>query len=465
MPTTSCDTIYQQFLKEAREEDLNFYFVKQFDPELYEQLCNADSNAVLNLRSAGNALRGALEHFMTCAMPQEYLDEVYQENAFRKRIARSRTGDMVDYEKVFSKHKNLNVDATYFKIVREAGNEFSHDPKENRANRKDTYVTLCAGLDAMHTMLHKFFTKEDPALMRPFKGLSYDRNKQPFGDKLVCAAISTCDSTACERQILCSRKSERLSSRPTYCLLRVYRASDTSAGAIRDEKVLSNLWESSLRSMPNIVRYSPLNVIYKGARPGVEKKHIISYDFGAFKPFPLHTELLSKLDQKQKLMIMHDIATGLKVLHMAGIYHRNLQPNSVYVFFDRNSSFVQAKLVGFEYAKIEGENATVFASVANRMEKDPSVFFSLTMQQGLRNAQIAKQLDWSREDIYSLGALFSFILTGAYPDRIFNPQQLQGQADSELIALIQSMTSLNTAVRPDIHTVLNYLKPKYEALL
>jgi serine/threonine protein kinase len=245
----------------------------------------------------------------------------------------------------------------------------------------------------------------------------------------------------------------------------VYRASDTSAGAIRDEKVLSNLWESSLRGLPNIVRYSPLNVLYEGARPAEEKKYIVSYDFGAFKPYPLHGELLSKLDASQKMMVMHDIAAGLNVLHNAGIYHRNLQPNSVFVFFDRGSRFVQAKLVGFEYAKIEGDNATVFASVAKRMEQDPSAFFSMVMQQGLKNRQIAARLDWAREDIYSLGALFYFILTGEYPGRVVDTAKLAEKADSEMTALVASMVNPNITARPDVQSVLARLEPKYTALL
>jgi len=464
MPTTFSDTLYKQFLKEAREDEQNFYFVKQFDEDLYKQLAEADSNAMLNLRSAGNALRQALEKFMKAAMPGEYQDEVFREYARRKGSARSRSADIVDYETVYARHRDCNVNPVYFKTVREVGNEFSHDPSEKRSNRKDTYQNLCDGLNAMHAMLHSFFTKEDPGKMRRFANFKYEVEKQAIGDKLVCSAVSTCDSTACERQILCSQRG-RVSGNPKYFLLRVYRAGDTSAGALRDEKVLSNLWESSLRGMPNIVRYSSLHVTYEGAWPAREKKHIVSYDFGAFKPMPLHPELLKSLSPDQKLMVLHDIAAGVKVLHDAGIYHRNLQPNSVFVFQDKKSGFVQAKLIGFEYAKMDGDGATVLANVAKNLEHNPLAFFSLTMQQGLKNKQVAVRLDWAKEDIYSMGALFWFVLTGNYPGLRFDKATLTGKADPALIDLIGSMMNLNIVARPDAGKVLEALEPKYRTLI
>lgn len=67
--------------------------------------------------------------------------------------------------------------------------------------------------------------------------------------------------------------------------------------------------------------------------------------------------------------------------------------------FDRKSDFVQAKLIGFEYAKISGDTATVLVNVAKLQREDPSAFFSMSMKQGLKKRQVASLLDWANEDV------------------------------------------------------------------
>lgn len=459
------DQIYTKFLAEAREEDGNFYFVKLCDKELYDRLLKIERNAVINLEDSGSELRNALELFMRKALPEEYRSEVLDRSAMRKNRDYARRADIYDYQEFFEKHPELGVDTELFKRVRQAGNAFHHE----RAGRSGTtplktYETLCKGLSDLQKLLLTYYQKKKPAVFRD-PGLcrhlkSYSRDRQPYGEKMVCSVIETLDSTACEKQILCSRQNERMPGQKQYYLLRVYSASNATEGAFRDEKVLSSLWENNLRGLPNIVRYSPLHVEYNGEAPEKEKKYIVAYDFGAFKPCPLHSKLLENLSDDQKLMIMHDIAAGVRVLHNAGIYHRNLQPGSVFVFFDKNSDFVQAKLVGFEYAKIDGDNATVFVNVAKRQREDPSAFFSMTMKQGLKNRQIGNRLDWSREDIYSLGALFCFILLGKPPQGIVTPAVLGGIKDDELKKLISSMLSPNIMDRPDIAAVMKIMEAR-----
>ena len=466
MAKLDTDQIYARFLAEAREEDGNFYFVRIFDTTLYEKLCKIERNAVLNLNDSGMELRNALEIFMRNAMPQQYYDEVLDENARRKNLSYSNTADIIDYQRVFQRHRELGVDTNLFDTVRLAGNTFHHEKAGRNAKLpKRTYQTLCNALAAMHKMLLSYFSRHYPEELKGSVFQAYNRDKQPYGDKMVCAIIETLDSTACEKQVLCSRLDDLKPDLNHYYLLRVYKAYDASEGAIRDEKVLSNLWSNSLRGIPNIVRYAPLAVEYNGEDPRSEKKYILAYDFGPYKPCPLHVNLLKELSDHQKLMIMHDIAAGVRVLHNAGIYHRNLQPNSVFVFFDRNSDFVQAKLVGFEYAKIEGDNATVFKRVATLQEEDPSTFFSATMKQGLKNRQISERLDWAKEDIYSLGALFYFILTGTRLVGRFDPDALGDKADDEFKKLMTAMLSPGVAARPDITDVMNYLEPYYQKVV
>lgn len=466
MAKVTANEIYAKFLAEAKEENGNFYFVKLYDEKLYERLCRVERYAHINLSDSGTELRNALEFFAKGEVPSNRLNELYKLNAQRTRRDSSRSADLIDYQNYFKNHRELGVDADLFNSIREAGNSFHHEKRNtNRQSLPKTYETLCSGLRNMQKMLINYYTKLNPAKLRGLVIQTYSRDKQPYGDKAVCSIMNTLDSTACERQVLCSRKDDMQPNLNHYYLLRIYKANNVTEGTIRDEKVLSSLWSNSLRGIPNIVRYSPLNIEYDGEDPAKEKKYIVSYDFGSFKPCPLHVKLLETLNNNQRIMIMHDIAAGVKVLHSSGIYHRNLQPNSVFVFFDRNSDFVQAKLVGFEYAKIEGDNATVFVNVAKRQQEDPSAFFSVSMKQGLKNKQVADMLDWAKEDIYSLGVLFYFIITGKTPQGPLQVNMLGEKVDDEMKKLISDMLSPVIANRPTIDEVMRIVEPQYQRLL
>ena len=359
-----------------------------------------------------------------------------------------------DFLLYFEKNPDLGVDVDVADVVRRTTNVYHHvDLRNKESALPKTYENLCGALRCMQGVLVKYYSKRYPDKIGELKVTPYDPDKQPYDDKMVCAVIDTQDSTSCEKQVLCSRKNERLPNMTHYYLLRVYRAYDVSEGAIRDEKVLGNLWANTLHSIPNIVRYSPLRVEYGGEDPVREKKYIISYDFGTFKPLPLHTKVIEKLSDKQKLMIMRDIAAGVGVLHRAGIYHRNLQPGSVFVFFDRRSDYVNAKLVGFEYSKIDGDMNTVFNYLQQKRAGDSSPYFSQTMRRGLSNPAMGSRINWQKEDIYSMGALFYLILTGMEPPAKLQEDTFSGISDPGLKALLTSMFSTRVASRPDVFKV------------
>ena len=140
-------------------------------------------------------------------------------------------------------------------------------------------------------------------------------------------------------------------------------------------------------------------------------------------------------------MIMRDIAAGVGVLHRAGIYHRNLQPGSVFVFFDRKSDYVQAKLVGFEYAKIDGDLNTVINYLKQGRSGDSSPYFSQTMKDGLADSYLGSRISWQKEDIYSMGAIF-YLIT-------FDENAFSDISDPDLRNLLASMLSADAGLRPD----------------
>lgn len=438
-------SMYEKFQNEADEKNGNFYFVSRFDEELYGHLCQAERNAVLNLKAGGTELRAALEVFMKKAAGSDGQKEL------------SPGAKTVDYENYFKDHPELAVDAGLFRQIRIIENVFHHTGNKKNSSAR-TYDSLCKGLEYMYILLHKYYRQQNPDYMKKFSSRSYNPDIQPYGDKLVCSVIETSDSTACEKQVLCCSRSGRNADKRHYYLLRIYREADTSEGAIRDEKVLESLWGGSLKDYPNIVRYNPIHVEYNGDAKEREKKYIIAYDFGYFKPCPLNPEMIRNLTLEQKLTIMHDAAAGVQVLHREGIFHRNIQPDSIFVFFDKKSDNVQAKLVGFEYAKIKGDSATVIKSVTQHYQNRPTSFYSTTMRQALNNYSKVQNLDWSKEDIYSLGAIFYFILEETPPmPNIRNYTFRNKQVSENLKALIKSMLSPNVRSRPGIEQVMEEL--------
>ena len=448
MTQIDLDRLYAQFHSEASEQDGNFYFVKNYDEELYDRLCKIESSAVVNLDYSGSELRNALEYFLRAA----YLDACERNAAIkRKKKIPANVFALLEF---FEKNPDPGIDVDAADEVRRSTNAYHHPELENNSSAlPKTYENLCKALRCMQAVLIRYYRDRYPEKLETLKVTPYDPDKQPYEDKMVCAVIDTQDSTCCEKQVLCSKKNERIPDQTQYYLLRVYRKSDVSEGAIRDEKVLGNLWGSALQGIPNIVRYSSLRVKYRGENPMIEEKYIVSYDFGAFKPFPLHAKVIEKLSDKQKLMIMHDIASGVSVLHRAGIYHRNLQPGSVFVFFDRRSDYVNAKLVGFEYSKIDGDMNTVFNYLQQKRAGDSSPYFSQTMRRGLSNPAMGSRINWQKEDIYSMGALFYLILTGMEPPAKLQEDTFSGISDPGLKALMTSMFSTRVASRPDVFKV------------
>ncbi len=109
------------------------------------------------------------------------------------------------------------------------------------------------------------------------------------------------------------------------------------------------------------------------------------------------------------LSIFRQICNGLEYAHNRGIFHRDLKPNNI-MLSDEGTSSPIAKIVDFGIAKSEDE--------------DSKSAFSTSVQHGLLGSPLymapeiarGKPAD-RRSDIYSLGCLFFFTLTGQPPFR------------------------------------------------
>lgn len=442
------------------EKDGNFYFVRAYNMRLYKYLLDAENNAVLNLRAAGGRLRAALEYFRDLAMPRHLIQEVFAANAARNSPDAPKRKNTVDYETIFRKHPELRVSADQFGVVRQVSNELSHTEKRKFPKYRRTYKDLCKGLRNMQQLLYYYYTGKT--------NCTYRKECQPIDGYWLHSVLETADATPCECQLLYSRPDPDIKDLMHYRLLRQYRAVDSSEGAFRDETALNLVWNGQLKDPQNIVRAFTLHVEYDGEEREKEEKRFIYYAFDAYLPHPLSKIDISALSQAQKIMLLHDMANGVRELHRHKVYHRNLHPGCVYVFFERDSEYVQAKLVGFECAKIVGK-PTVYKSV-QAMHNDINFlaanYFSLSMQFALQNATVqnAERMLWDKEDIYSLGALFHLLLTGRPPlAGKLSPQvtKAAGAISPDLADLIPRMLDPISANRPGIDEIRKVLAGPY----
>ncbi len=177
--------------------------------------------------------------------------------------------------------------------------------------------------------------------------------------------------------------------------------------------------------------------------------HIIEvYDYGVEGEVPYYTmELLQSIDLSEvdrlpypkACLVIHDVASGLALLHSRGLIHRDVSTRNV--AWDRNG---RAKLIDF--------GAMTSVGVAKDVVGTPPFIAPEVLQ--------LQALD-GRADIFSLGALAYRLLTGrhAYPARRFAelrdvwrsrpvaPKMLVPELPVEISALIMRMLTLDRGAR------------------
>ena len=71
------------------------------------------------------------------------------------------------------------------------------------------------------------------------------------------------------------------------------------------------------------------------------------------------------------------------------------------------------------------------------------------MKSGLKDSFPGSRINWQKEDIYSMGALFYLILTGREPQAAFGGDSLSDISDPGLRDMLTSMISMDVQSRPD----------------
>ncbi len=161
-----------------------------------------------------------------------------------------------------------------------------------------------------------------------------------------------------------------------------------------------------------------------------------------------------KLDTLKTLDIIMQVAMGLEYAHSNGIIHGNVSPENIVVKHKNDKSIF--KLANFESAFITNhETKTLKGEVFSA----PEVVIA--------NSSGKQHINDSKMDIFSLGAVFFWLLTGSTPFDI--DDITQGKADSraivkdkikdlELYAIFYTMLHIEARRRPKAQGVIVQLE-------
>lgn len=152
---------------------------------------------------------------------------------------------------------------------------------------------------------------------------------------------------------------------------------------------------------------------------------------------PLPTTMAQPLAPAVALRRLHDILAGLAAVHAAGIVHRDLKPKNILI--DRQG---RAALSDFGVAKVPWPGYTPL-----RPTFGTRPFVSPEQQTDSSQAD-------ARSDVFGVGAIAYFILTGRFPHPDTTPRQAGAPISTDLCDWVMQALHPNPADRPANATVL-----------
>jgi eukaryotic-like serine/threonine-protein kinase len=195
---------------------------------------------------------------------------------------------------------------------------------------------------------------------------------------------------------------------------RVYRAVHPVIGKLAAVKVL----RSTLSRQPDAVRRF-LNEARAVSR--IQNQHIVKvFGFGSLPDGRLFTSMelcegcsleaylasSGKLPREEALTILTQLGRALDAAHQAGITHRDVKPDNIFVTRDEDGGLC-VKLLDFGIAKLaEGTSGELAVTTKGMLLGTPSY---------MSPEQIRGDVVTPRADVYALGVLAFELLTGRLP--------------------------------------------------
>jgi serine/threonine protein kinase len=155
----------------------------------------------------------------------------------------------------------------------------------------------------------------------------------------------------------------------------------------------------------------------------------------------------SSVPTRAALEIAHEVAGALSaVASQAGLFHGDIKPSNLFIDVQG-----QVELVDFSLAHTQSD----------ALDRTLTMFFGSV---GFMAPERADRSPHERSDVYSIGLLLTWMLTGTMPQRTsINPRRHEARRDAQkvalidkgqseaLVGLIHNCTAYKPDERPDIH--------------
>jgi hypothetical protein len=426
----------------------NFVFLENINPEAYEYLKEAESQVRLNYDISNN-IRKSLESIILHLITERKLFEKVK----REVLDKSDKGKIINWtladriknlgDKDFLRNigwLKLNEDIhqkpflpylgrvdymlvsgkkqqeDWYKYLRYFGNKNSHAAtrEENSnwpTNIRMDYPQAVLALKGIYRLLYALYNKRVPHLATRF-----NEECMPIDQFVIDKAYKPSDvgKSRCQMEFQAHYdihdKNNDVRKRE-YAILRLYNKRDISENFLmRTMEVLART-DDDLPDRPKGIREVKEVCSLDNRSPF----YIIAYIFPR-EPQQLSTQILKKMEFKDRLMICQRICDCLTELHglSTPIYHRLLSYECVYLcdYSEKNRGWIPY-LTKFEFTKILNNDNTVMLEASDNREK---IKENKRKKYLPENNEWTINADWSKVDVFSLGVLFSDILFGEIRD-------------------------------------------------
>lgn len=429
----------------------NFEFIKTLNRDIYEKLYSAERQSRTHFRNSGHDTREAMEKFIGSVIQNNNLGSMipgYLELSKKIEMIKN-TSLLPDLGRIKFKYENgREAEEDYYDFLRKLGNTCSHAdvrPSDVRVS----YENIIKCLKGYHLLLRKYYKKRI-AVQTP----AFDEFAMPILEYHVYDSYVPFDTnrSKCMREF----KAYSLDSdgeKAFYAIIRLYNKADLNENfLLRNQKCFTEASKVSMTSVPegmtNMRELLPI-----GSKES--SFYMMSYIFNR-EPLSLSETLIKEMALEKRIRLCCRIADCLYHLHTSEnpIYHRMLSYESIYVCeFQKEYCPYIIKL---DFAKIVTSKPvfTVFKNVVDAKERVRELQLNKYLPPEWEVLPDPSDIDWAKVDIYSLGVLFSDILSGSIGEQPVPIDELQElDISDELVDIIDWMRAEAPESRCEIKDV------------
>ena len=434
----------------------NFQFISNIHPEVYTKLNTAEQQARTNFRASGHETRKALEK-----MVGSMIDKYNLGRTIPKNLELSKKIGMLRYETIagkpilpdigtvkFKYEDGRTEEADYYDFMRKFGNTCSHSDK--RFNDVEvSYKNVIKCLKGYHLFLKKYCASRIPK-----DTPSFDENIMPIEEYYIYESYVPEDSqrSKCVKEFL-GYTQDNNGDKAFYAILRLYNKEDLNEQFIlRNTDTFIEASKMSISSVPEGMTRMRELIPYSGTSSTF---YIISYIFNR-KPHQLTEAMIKDMAFQKRIKMCKRISDCFANLHQSEvpIYHRMLSYESIYVC-DYGREWV-SYVVKFDFAKIEtGDPArTVLTDAIKAKAKVQELKQLKYLAPEWMATSHSDHVNWGRMDIYSLGILFSDILSGNIGVTPASIEELEDlDLSDDILDMLDAMRADSPEERLDIEEV------------